>query len=126
MVVGDGIVEMDMDFSSRNSDLQVFADPPLEPDTNYTLLVFVASSLYDTAGTVEEGDFVVSPKGSKVVRTAPSMTTRSGGTSAAAVGTGFAVFFSLVCILLLALSVWWRCLRHQSVLWRKVCLSACF
>ncbi|KAL5970833.1 Receptor-type tyrosine-protein phosphatase zeta, partial [Taenia solium] len=119
VVVGDGIVEMDMDFSSRSSDLQVFADPPLEPDTNYTLLVFVASSLYDAADTIDEGDFVVSPKGTKVVRTAPLATTRSGGTSAAAVGTGFAVFFSLVCILLLALHLWWRCLRHQPVLWRK-------
>ncbi|KAL5108905.1 Receptor-type tyrosine-protein phosphatase zeta [Taenia crassiceps] len=119
VVVGDGIVEVDMDFSSKNPDLQVFADPPLEPDTNYTLLAFVASSLYDVADTVEEGDFVVSPKGTKVVRTAPFMTTRSGSTSTAAVGTGFAVFFSLVCILLLALSIWWRCLRHQPALWRK-------
>ncbi|KAH9284429.1 Receptor-type tyrosine-protein phosphatase zeta [Echinococcus granulosus] len=119
VVVGDGVVEVEMDFRTKNPDLRMFADPPLEPDSKYTLFALVASSLCDVVDAVEEEDFVVSPKGTKVVRTAPLLIARSSGTAATAVGTGVAIFLFVVCILLLALFVWWRCLRDQSLLWQK-------
>lgn len=115
VVVGDGIAETEASTFSKNSEVLAFSDPPLEPDTNYTLYVLVASALHEDGiqFTEEDKDFVVSPTRTLVVQTAPLM---DGQSSSAAIGIGITV----VLILLILLSLWWKFLRHRLTFCQKV------
>ena len=118
MVVGDDEVEAELPVSSGYPEVAVFANPPLKPNTNYTLFVVVASTLHANGilFAKEDKDFLVLPKWTMVVQTAPlavGWLTEAAGAAIGAVG-------ALVLAILSLLGLWWMFLRHRSTFWWKV------
>lgn len=123
MTIGDGVVEVEIDLSG-SPEAHIFTDPSLEPDSNYTLFIAVVSSLGRDAifrsGTEES--FAVSPTRTRFVSTATLRPWRSSSMYTQSLGIGFAVVICIVCLIALAVFIWWRFLRLRSAIWKKVAL----
>ncbi|VDD79457.1 unnamed protein product [Mesocestoides corti] len=108
IVIGDGVVVRV--WPAVSLPLGLFADPPLAPDTEYTLFVAVASSLDEGDGILSP-DCAVSPANVTHFRTAAL---RSRAPSRAAVTSIAVAVLLLVFVILSAMG--WCLMRHTGVL----------
>ncbi|VDN96921.1 unnamed protein product [Rodentolepis nana] len=118
ITIGDGAVEVEMNLPDSPV-AQIYADPRLEPDSNYTLITVVVSSLEEDAifkpGT--EHLFVVSPAKARIVRTLVFMP--ASGVLSTSVGTGVSIGILLLCFIVLVIYIWWRFLRYPIPFCKK-------
>ncbi|KAM7532793.1 hypothetical protein Aperf_G00000129368 [Anoplocephala perfoliata] len=118
VTVGDEAVEVEVDlpgFPERHA----FTDPPLEPDSNYTLFIAVVSSVSRNAVFKSDAgeSFVVSPTITRFIRTASLKPSR--GSFAQSFGIGFAIIICILCLIGLIVFIWWRFLRRRFTMWKK-------